>query len=122
MNSDYRSQSDSSHSSVTGGGVDTTDFPSNNFRNDADSSDGIFAAHDEQGTQTVRRSSRQSVFPKNYNGQVELFPCTKGEADFVLVDQITLLSTKTRFPSSSKDSFECFLFMGSSRLAIQTMV
>nr|GEU74513.1 ribonuclease H-like domain-containing protein [Tanacetum cinerariifolium] len=44
------SQSDSSHSSVSGGGVDTADFSRNNFRNDTDSSDGIFAAHDEHVT------------------------------------------------------------------------
>ncbi|GJU42877.1 ribonuclease H-like domain-containing protein, partial [Tanacetum coccineum] len=67
LNSNYRSQSDSSHSSVSGGDVDTADFPSNNSGNDADSSDDIFAAHDEQGTQTVRMSSRQSVFPRSYN-------------------------------------------------------
>ncbi|GJW49658.1 ribonuclease H-like domain-containing protein [Tanacetum coccineum] len=48
LNSDYRSQSDSSHSSVPGGGMDTADFPSNNSGNDANSSDDIFAAQDEQ--------------------------------------------------------------------------
>ncbi|GJW09425.1 hypothetical protein Tco_1575252 [Tanacetum coccineum] len=48
LNSDYKSQSDSSHSSMSSGGVDTADFPSNNFGNDADSSDDIFAAQDEQ--------------------------------------------------------------------------
>ncbi|GJZ12970.1 hypothetical protein Tco_0548200 [Tanacetum coccineum] len=48
LNSDYKSQSDSSHSSMSTGGVDTVDFPSNNFGNDADSSDDIFAAQDEQ--------------------------------------------------------------------------
>ncbi|GKC64835.1 ribonuclease H-like domain-containing protein, partial [Tanacetum coccineum] len=47
LNSDKNSQSDSSHSSVPGGDVNTTDFP-NNSRNDADSSDNIFAARDEQ--------------------------------------------------------------------------
>ncbi|GJZ92180.1 hypothetical protein Tco_0664245, partial [Tanacetum coccineum] len=44
LNSDYRSQSDNSHSYVPGGGTDTADFPSNSSRNDVDSSDGIFAA------------------------------------------------------------------------------
>ncbi|GJU18889.1 ribonuclease H-like domain-containing protein [Tanacetum coccineum] len=87
LNSDYKSQSDSSHSFVPGGGVDTTDFPSNNSRNDADSSDDIFDTQittledniisegdlnqnpstSTQGTQTIRRSSRQSVSPRNYN-------------------------------------------------------
>ncbi|GJZ22658.1 hypothetical protein Tco_0559697, partial [Tanacetum coccineum] len=50
LNSDHRSQSDSSHSSVPSGGVDTTDLLSNNSRNDADSSDDIFATQDEQVT------------------------------------------------------------------------
>ncbi|GJU76067.1 ribonuclease H-like domain-containing protein [Tanacetum coccineum] len=90
LNSDYKSQSDSSHSSVLGENVNTTDFSSNNSRNDVDSSDGIVAAQDEQvttlednimsegdldknpststqGTQNMRRSLRQSVFPRNYN-------------------------------------------------------
>ncbi|GJV19588.1 ribonuclease H-like domain-containing protein [Tanacetum coccineum] len=66
------------------------DFSDNISRNDAQNSDDIFAAQDEQittledninsesnlvqnpnvsthGTQKLRRSSRQSVFPKNYN-------------------------------------------------------
>nr|GEV99937.1 ribonuclease H-like domain-containing protein [Tanacetum cinerariifolium] len=43
LNSDYKSQSDSSHSYVPGGDVDTADFLSNNSRNDVDSSDDIFA-------------------------------------------------------------------------------
>ncbi|GJR81064.1 berberine/berberine-like protein [Tanacetum coccineum] len=90
LNSNYKSQSDSSHSSVPGGGVDTVVFLSNNSGNDADNSDDIFAAQDEQvtthedniiseggldknpststqGTQNVRRSLRKSVFPRNYN-------------------------------------------------------
>ncbi|GJX73676.1 ribonuclease H-like domain-containing protein [Tanacetum coccineum] len=50
LNSDHRSQSDSSHSSVPSRGVDTTDLLSNNSRNDADSSDDIFATQDEQVT------------------------------------------------------------------------
>ncbi|GKD38410.1 ribonuclease H-like domain-containing protein, partial [Tanacetum coccineum] len=58
LNSDYKSQSDSSHSFMPGGGVNTTDFPSNNSRNDADSSDDIF---------DTKRSSRQSVSLRNYN-------------------------------------------------------
>ncbi|GJY89870.1 ribonuclease H-like domain-containing protein [Tanacetum coccineum] len=90
LNSDQKSQSDSSHSYVPSGDVNTADFPSNNSGNDADSSDDIFATQDEhvttleenifsegnlnqnpststQGTQTIKRSSRQSVYPKNYN-------------------------------------------------------
>ncbi|GKA88236.1 ribonuclease H-like domain-containing protein [Tanacetum coccineum] len=47
LNSDKRSQSDSSHSSMPGGGVNTVDFSSGNFGNDARSSDDIFAARDE---------------------------------------------------------------------------
>ncbi|GKF16421.1 ribonuclease H-like domain-containing protein, partial [Tanacetum coccineum] len=47
LNSDQKSQSDSSHSYVPGGDVNTADFPSNNSGNDADSSDDIFATQDE---------------------------------------------------------------------------
>ncbi|GJS88046.1 ribonuclease H-like domain-containing protein [Tanacetum coccineum] len=36
LNSDYKSQSNSSHASMPGGGVDTADFPSNNSGHDAD--------------------------------------------------------------------------------------
>ncbi|GJW82057.1 ribonuclease H-like domain-containing protein [Tanacetum coccineum] len=89
LNSDLRSQSDSISSSESGNGVNTADFPVNNSRNDVDSSDDIVATQNEevvtleenifskgnlnlnqinsQGVQPVRRSSRQSVFPKNYN-------------------------------------------------------
>ncbi|GKA60331.1 ribonuclease H-like domain-containing protein [Tanacetum coccineum] len=89
LNSDNKSQSDSSHSSVSGESVNTANFPKNS-RNDADSSEDIFATQNEkvttlednifskgnldqnpsiltQDTQTIRRSLRQSVFPKNYN-------------------------------------------------------
>nr|GFA79786.1 hypothetical protein [Tanacetum cinerariifolium] len=48
LNSNYMSQSDSNHSSMLGGGVDTAVFLSNNSGNDADSSDDIFASQDEQ--------------------------------------------------------------------------
>ncbi|GKD51190.1 ribonuclease H-like domain-containing protein, partial [Tanacetum coccineum] len=61
LNSDYRSQSDSSHSSVSGGDVDTADFPSNNSGNDADSSDDIFAAHDEQSSGEIDRYKARLV-------------------------------------------------------------
>ncbi|GKD65458.1 ribonuclease H-like domain-containing protein, partial [Tanacetum coccineum] len=47
MNSDKKSQSDSSYSSMPGGNVNTADFP-NNYGNDADSSEDIFVTHDEQ--------------------------------------------------------------------------
>ncbi|GJT43031.1 ribonuclease H-like domain-containing protein [Tanacetum coccineum] len=43
LNCDKKSKSDSSHSSVPGGDVNTVDFP-NNFGNDVDSSDDIFVA------------------------------------------------------------------------------
>ncbi|GJV60135.1 ribonuclease H-like domain-containing protein [Tanacetum coccineum] len=90
LNSDYRSQSDSSHSSVPGKGVNTVDFSSGNNGNDAQSSDDTFDAQNDQvttleenivyegnldqnpsfstqGVQNLRRSSRQTVFPRNYN-------------------------------------------------------
>ncbi|GKA48947.1 ribonuclease H-like domain-containing protein [Tanacetum coccineum] len=50
LNSEQKSHSDSSHSFVPCGDVNTTYFLSNNFENDADSSDDIFAAQDEQIT------------------------------------------------------------------------
>ncbi|GKA24454.1 hypothetical protein Tco_0710487 [Tanacetum coccineum] len=82
--------SDSSHSSVPGEGVNIDDFPSGNFENDAQSSDDTFAAQNEQvttleddivfegivnqnpststqSTQNLRKPSRQTVFPRNYN-------------------------------------------------------
>ncbi|GKD60875.1 ribonuclease H-like domain-containing protein, partial [Tanacetum coccineum] len=59
LNSDQRSQSDSSHSFVPGEDVNTTNFSNDNSGNDAQSSDDVFAAQDE--------SSRQSVFLRNYN-------------------------------------------------------
>ncbi|GKC75904.1 hypothetical protein Tco_1126678, partial [Tanacetum coccineum] len=40
--------SDSSSSSVSGEGVNTADFPVNNSRNDADSSEDIFTAQNEE--------------------------------------------------------------------------
>ncbi|GKD80968.1 ribonuclease H-like domain-containing protein, partial [Tanacetum coccineum] len=90
LNSDHRSQGHSSSSSEFGNGVNTTDFPEHNSGNDADSSYNIVATQNEgvvtleenvfakgnidsnpfssvQGVQPVRRSTRQSVFPKNYN-------------------------------------------------------
>ncbi|GJU89343.1 putative RNA-directed DNA polymerase [Tanacetum coccineum] len=84
-----KSQSASSSSSESGGISVTADFPVNSG-NDVDSSDNNFATQDEgvttleenvfsegnmdqnpnsisQDNQNLRRSSRQSVFPKNYN-------------------------------------------------------
>ncbi|GJZ28773.1 ribonuclease H-like domain-containing protein [Tanacetum coccineum] len=50
LNSDQWSQSDSSHSYVPGGDMNTVDFSKDNSRNDAQKSDDIFAAQDEQVT------------------------------------------------------------------------
>ncbi|GKF21041.1 ribonuclease H-like domain-containing protein, partial [Tanacetum coccineum] len=83
-----KGKSDSSNSSVSSSNINTVDFPVDSG-NDADSSDGLVAAQNEevvtlkenvfsegnlnknpsssQGVQNVRRSSRQSVFPTNYN-------------------------------------------------------
>ncbi|GKB00821.1 hypothetical protein Tco_0828865 [Tanacetum coccineum] len=49
LNSDNKSQSDSSHSSVSGESVNTANFPKNS-RNDADSSEDIFATQNEKVT------------------------------------------------------------------------
>ncbi|GJU06904.1 ribonuclease H-like domain-containing protein, partial [Tanacetum coccineum] len=82
-------KSDSNSSSKSGSNINTADFPVDS-ENDADSSDNNFATQDEgvttleenvfsegnmdqnpnsiyQDNQNLRRSSRQSVFPKNYN-------------------------------------------------------
>ncbi|GJY93325.1 ribonuclease H-like domain-containing protein, partial [Tanacetum coccineum] len=90
LNGDQSSHSDTSNSFVPGEDVNTIDFLSGNIRNDAQSSDDIHAAQNEQvtileenifsegnldenpnssshGTQTLRRSSRKTVFPRNYN-------------------------------------------------------
>ncbi|GJY95026.1 ribonuclease H-like domain-containing protein [Tanacetum coccineum] len=83
-----KGKSDSSSSSESGSNINTADFPVDSG-NDADSSDDLVATQNEevtileenifsegnldqnpssfQGVQNVRRSSRQSVFPKNYN-------------------------------------------------------
>nr|GEW42670.1 hypothetical protein [Tanacetum cinerariifolium] len=83
-----KGKSDSSSSSVSGSNINTTDFPVDS-RNDADSSNGLVATQNEkvatleenvfsggnldqnpsssQEVQKVRRSSRQSVFSRNYN-------------------------------------------------------
>ncbi|GKB58682.1 ribonuclease H-like domain-containing protein, partial [Tanacetum coccineum] len=48
LNSDQRSQSINRHSFVPGGDVNTIDFPNDNSKNDAQSSDDIFSPQDEQ--------------------------------------------------------------------------
>ncbi|GJY41082.1 ribonuclease H-like domain-containing protein, partial [Tanacetum coccineum] len=62
LNSDKKSQSDSSHSTVPGRDVTTLEesvFSEGNLNQNPSTS--------TQGTQTLRRSSRQSEFPKIYN-------------------------------------------------------
>ncbi|GJX75530.1 ribonuclease H-like domain-containing protein [Tanacetum coccineum] len=83
-----KDKSDSSNSSMSGSNINTTDFPVDSG-NDADSSDDLVATQNEevatleenvfsegnldknpsssQGVQNARRSSRQSVFLRNYN-------------------------------------------------------
>ncbi|GJU94341.1 ribonuclease H-like domain-containing protein, partial [Tanacetum coccineum] len=58
LDSDYKSQSDSSHSSVPGEGVNIDDFPSGNNENDAQSSDDTFAAQNEQ----LNKNSEPKMF------------------------------------------------------------
>ncbi|GJY37099.1 putative RNA-directed DNA polymerase [Tanacetum coccineum] len=88
LNSDSVDHSDSSHSPVSSENDDTNDIPDSGI--DADISDHFYATEDEhvttleenimsegnedinpmtnsQGTQNLRISSRQYVFPKNYN-------------------------------------------------------
>ncbi|GJW03860.1 ribonuclease H-like domain-containing protein [Tanacetum coccineum] len=88
LNSDLVDHSDSNHSPISGEKDDTNDIPDSGI--DADISDYFHATQDEQvttleenivsegnkdinpmtnsqGTQNLRRSSRQSIFPKNYN-------------------------------------------------------
>ncbi|GJQ95975.1 ribonuclease H-like domain-containing protein [Tanacetum coccineum] len=55
LNSNQRSLSDSSHSSMPGGIVNTADFPDDNPGNDAQSSDDFFAAQDEQSSDEIER-------------------------------------------------------------------
>ncbi|GKC85467.1 hypothetical protein Tco_1141184, partial [Tanacetum coccineum] len=89
LNSDQRSQSVNSSSSVSSEDANTADFLVN-FGNDVDISDNFFATQNEEvttleenifsegnldlnprtsalGVQAIRRSSRHLVFPKNYN-------------------------------------------------------
>ncbi|GJS63128.1 ribonuclease H-like domain-containing protein [Tanacetum coccineum] len=84
-----KDKSDSSNSSVSGSNINTADFPVENSGNDADSTDELVTTQNEKvvtlkenvfsegnlnpnlnsshDVQNVRRSSRQSVFPRNYN-------------------------------------------------------
>nr|GEZ39958.1 ribonuclease H-like domain-containing protein [Tanacetum cinerariifolium] len=57
LNSDNKSQSDSSHSYVSGGDVNTVDFPDNSG-NDADSSEDIFATHNEKAKCEAEKERR----------------------------------------------------------------
>ncbi|GJR02890.1 ribonuclease H-like domain-containing protein [Tanacetum coccineum] len=68
LNSEQRSQSDSSHSSVPGRDMNIVTTLEENISSggNLDQNPSVFV----QGTQNLRRSSRQSVFPKNYNGFV----------------------------------------------------
>ncbi|GJS75100.1 ribonuclease H-like domain-containing protein [Tanacetum coccineum] len=75
LNSDKNSQSDSSHSYVPSGDVNTADFP-NNSRNDADSSDNIFAARDEQVT-----TLEENVFSE---GNLDQNPSTSTQVKYGL--------------------------------------
>ncbi|GKB57538.1 ribonuclease H-like domain-containing protein, partial [Tanacetum coccineum] len=83
-----KGKSGSSSSSVSGRNINTADFP-DDYGNDADSSDELVATQNEEvatlkenvfsednldqnpssshGVQNVRSSSKQSVFPRNYN-------------------------------------------------------
>ncbi|GKD23982.1 ribonuclease H-like domain-containing protein, partial [Tanacetum coccineum] len=65
-----KGKSNNSNSSVSGSNINIADLLVDSG-NDADSSDGLVATRNEesssQGVQNVRRSSRQSVFLRNYN-------------------------------------------------------
>ncbi|GKA41682.1 hypothetical protein Tco_0734342 [Tanacetum coccineum] len=65
LNSDQRSQSDSSHSFVFGEDVSTTDFSNDNSRNDAQSSDDVFVAHDEYVTTLEDNINSESNLNQN---------------------------------------------------------
>nr|GEY56796.1 uncharacterized mitochondrial protein AtMg00810-like [Tanacetum cinerariifolium] len=84
-----KNKSDSSNSSVSGSNINIDDFPVDNYGNDTYRSDELVATQNEEvatleenvvsegnldqnpslsyGVKNVRRSSRQSVFPRNYN-------------------------------------------------------
>nr|GEV72017.1 hypothetical protein [Tanacetum cinerariifolium] len=102
-------KSDSSSSSVSGSNLNVTDF-SIDSGNDADSSDGLVATQNEevatleenvfsecnldqdlcssQGVQNVRRSSRQSVFPRNYNDFVVVSKVKYGLEKYIEIDAL----------------------------------
>ncbi|GJV50332.1 ribonuclease H-like domain-containing protein [Tanacetum coccineum] len=105
------------HSSVSGNNINTADFLVDSG-NDADSSDDLVATQNEedttleenifpegnldqnpsssQGVQNVRRSSRQSVFPKNYN-------------DFVVESKVKYGLEKYVGYSKLNSEFFCFV-------------
>ncbi|GJR23762.1 ribonuclease H-like domain-containing protein [Tanacetum coccineum] len=64
LNNDSSNHSDSSHSHVSGENDDIIDIPDSGV--DADNN-GQIIHHERQCNQNLRRSSRVSVFPRNYN-------------------------------------------------------
>ncbi|GKC34154.1 ribonuclease H-like domain-containing protein [Tanacetum coccineum] len=112
-----KGKSDSSSSSESGSNINTADFPVDSG-NDADSSNDFVATQNEevatleenvfsegnldqnpsssQGVQNVRRSSRQSVFPKNYN-------------DFVVESKVKYGLEKYVSYSKLNTKFFCFI-------------
>ncbi|GKE23048.1 ribonuclease H-like domain-containing protein, partial [Tanacetum coccineum] len=105
-----KDKSDSSSSSVFGSNINTADFPVD-YGNDADSSDDLVATLEEnvfsednldqnpsssQGVQNIRRSLRQSVFPRNYN-------------DFVVESKVKYELEKYVGYSKLNSEFFCFV-------------
>ncbi|GKC65572.1 ribonuclease H-like domain-containing protein, partial [Tanacetum coccineum] len=112
-----KGKSDSSSSSVSGSNINTADFLVNS-RNDADRSDELVTTQNEKvatleenvlskgnldqnpssshDVQNVRRSSRQSVFPKNYN-------------DFVVESKVKYGLEKYVGYSKLNSKFFCFV-------------
>ncbi|GKC62376.1 ribonuclease H-like domain-containing protein, partial [Tanacetum coccineum] len=104
-----KGKSDSSSSSESGSNINIADFPVDSG-NDADSSNDFVATQNEevatleenvfsegnldqnpsssQGVQNVRRSSRQSVFPKNYNDFVVESKVKYGLEKYVEIDAL----------------------------------
>ncbi|GJZ72661.1 ribonuclease H-like domain-containing protein [Tanacetum coccineum] len=100
-----RSQSNSSHSSVLGRNINTIDFSDDNFWNDAQSSDDIFATQDEQVT----------TFEDNINSEVSnswpVFQLDVNNAFLYddLVETVYMKPSEGYFPSVNKFDKGVFL-------------
>ncbi|GJS96534.1 retrovirus-related pol polyprotein from transposon TNT 1-94 [Tanacetum coccineum] len=81
LNSDLRSQSESNSSSESGNGVNTADFPVNNFGNDTDSSNDIVATQNEEVATLEENMFSEEMDALLKNGTWEIVELPEGRKD-----------------------------------------